>query len=395
MTSVSSSQPSLHQCQDCGRAQCQCPLEASRDRINRGLQSHSRRDLLNGCRRFVPKKELFDVLTRKTVAKHLRLFFKGDDDLGNVLAARVAPYDLETCSCHKIECTGRRVIFASLLQIGREDYMPIVCQSGAGFCDSSLPFRHDTLSRLQSDGRLTLTKQEYDLLESGQGQLRYHHLNRLHIAEGPVVELYDGACLPLSNLEHYDDVKKKQSNSSHTVTRITVLRHHHSLDNGSDDFVLKTFRNPLDTQDARSDFEVELRANRQAPRHDRIVPLLSAFEFRNGFHLVFPLAAQRDLRSVWENKKSAEVPGYSARWLLTECIGVAEAVAAIHGPDSLLLHLDIKSANILCFESTTGGQVSLKLKLSDFGISRTLDELHHIEEYTNTYSPQSVDPWTT
>ncbi|KAI0146356.1 kinase-like protein [Xylariaceae sp. FL1272] len=394
MISVSGTLPDLRLCRGCDRIECRCLVEASRDRINRALQSSSQRDLLGGCRRFIPKKKLYDVLTRKTVAKHLSLFFTRDNDLGNQLAARIAPEDLEICACHKVECTGRRILFASLLQIGREDYLRIVCRSGSEICDSSLPVRKDsTLSGIHPNGSPALIDGEYELLESKQGQLRYHYLNRLYTAEEPVAQLYDGACLPLSNLEHYDDPKKKQSSSSHTVRRITFLGDHHKLDSGSNHFILKTFRDPLDTEDARSDFEAEWRANRQAPRHDRIVSLLCAFEFRNGYHLIFPLAPERDLRSVWEKKESANVPGYSTRWLLNECVGIAEAVAAIHEPQSLLVHLDIKSANILCFESRTEGQVSLKLKLSDFGISRTLDELqkHGVGESTVTYSPPELE----
>ncbi|KAK7949037.1 uncharacterized protein PG986_009923 [Apiospora aurea] len=156
--------------------------------------------------------------------------------------------------------------------------------------------------------------------------------------------------------------------------------------NPSHRFALKTFLNDFGKEITRDNFENELKANRSIPRNNRILSLLAAFEHRGGLYLLFPWAESGDLRMIWEGhgprhdeatgRQVAHAEWYSPEWLLTECLGIASAVADIHGlmrstpASTCLLHADIKPENILGFPAD-GGSVSLKL--ADFGHSKVLE----------------------
>lgn len=128
-------------------------------------------------------------------------------------------------------------------------------------------------------------------------------------------------------------------------------------------------------------FDRELRGNRNAPQHSRVVPLLSAFRHQQRFCFIFPWANGGNLRELWKSYSPlhVEVRGESRpaawcteSWLLGECLGIAGALAAVHGFDTNSprsahpqIHADIKPDNILCFFSDTGGAATLKL--ADFG----------------------------
>ncbi|KAJ8128961.1 hypothetical protein O1611_g4672 [Lasiodiplodia mahajangana] len=379
-------------------------VEASRDQILRNIQSHSERDLLCAYRRFIPRSSLRDILTRHKVESHLSLSLP-DAELSIRLAAQIAPEGNQKCHCQKDACTGGRIIFASLLRIGREDYIQcVIDQSSAKLCDSTLPLKADELQ--VQPGIPKLSGKEWQLLENAQWQIRSHYLSSLSLDVDKVVELDDGAALPLTDIRNIS-VQEDQVGSSHKVSRVTIHSGHHQLDyeqgGGSDVFVLKTFRHSDFPGLAEADFKAELRANQQAPQHDRIVPLLTAFKFGDGFHLIFPYATDGDLHNLWRTFNVSDdnhgIHWYSPRWLLTQCCGIAEALVAMHQPNLNdnarwvpQLHADIKSNNILCFRDARN---EFCLKLADFGISRTAsDDLtldcSHVE-HTNTYRPPEYD----
>jgi serine/threonine protein kinase len=159
-------------------------------------------------------------------------------------------------------------------------------------------------------------------------------------------------------------------------------------------------------------FQDEFKANQQAPRHDRIVPLLAAFKHRQKFHFIFPYASGGNLRELWETHSSSEAPGtrpaewYSPQWLVNECLGIAQSLVATHQPTSRTelgelcnlapqIHADIKPRNILCFETMKDGKKSFTLKLADFGFARKVNETSTLDAqyvtHTKTYRPPEHD----
>lgn len=148
-------------------------------------------------------------------------------------------------------------------------------------------------------------------------------------------------------------------------------------------FALKTFEQRLAHDLSESRFRREVTANIKVRQHDRIVSLLTAFRYRERFYIVFPLATEGSLDRLWK----AYVPRgvapaqaliadwYSDKWLVGECLGIAEALLATHdsvevghGAANGFLHADIKPENILCFSNISeSGRRSIVLKLADFG----------------------------
>lgn len=175
---------------------------------------------------------------------------------------------------------------------------------------------------------------------------------------------------------------------------------------GEDDtFALKTIEERIVPGLANERFQQEVQANRDLPKHERIVPLLTAFKHRGRYYQIFPYAAACSLQDVWESHTpSGLIQGptpsahwYSAKWLVNECCGVAAALMVIHQLDGeahmrespSLLHADIKPENILCFKATKGHESTILLKLADFGEARRIrhntplkaGQIAHIKSY--------------
>lgn len=142
-------------------------------------------------------------------------------------------------------------------------------------------------------------------------------------------------------------------------------------------------------------FLPEVQANLNAPKHDRIVRLLTAFSHRKKFCLVFPFASEGSLEKLWKNYTSG-ARWYSDGWLINECLGITEALVATHGVDGHhpepthgFLHADLKPENILCFRNSEAEEPCIVLKLSDFGEAKRLmsndvlqaDRVAHVKTY--------------
>ncbi|KAJ3579035.1 hypothetical protein NPX13_g1532 [Xylaria arbuscula] len=322
---------------------------------------------------------------------------RGRDSTGGGTPSEAAPDDeKETCCCRKKQCTGKRILFASFLQIGKEYYMVCLCESPDKYCDSTL--NESAPSQLSNDQ--TITNKELQMIAWVQSQVRYHLLVRLDPKVGVELNFDDGACLPLCDPSPITPTAVEGDNqpqmnvpigTMHSITRITVEPGHHEFDGGSDEFVLKTFKK--DSSDD-SDFEHELKINRRLEQHPRIVPLLTAFQFRDEFHLLFPFALHGDLQSLWGAYPMEKPDWCTPRWVLTECIGIVEALEHIHTQTPPLLHADIKAPNILCFPPQ-GADKGPRLKLSDFGISLMAETNLEFKvegiAHTKTYRPPEFE----
>lgn len=125
-------------------------------------------------------------------------------------------------------------------------------------------------------------------------------------------------------------------------------------------------------------------ANHKTRQHERIVPLLAAFKHRGRFNLILPWAHGGNLGDLFRKFATSRriasadqriADWYSEEWLLTECLGLADGLAAIHeinhdterAETSAQIHADIKPENILCFASDNKELGPFTLKLADFG----------------------------
>lgn len=152
----------------------------------------------------------------------------------------------------------------------------------------------------------------------------------------------------------------------------------------------------------------EIAAN-QRTTHPRITPLLSAFKHRNRYYLLFPWADGDSLYDLWRkhdlHHESTErcASWYSVRWMIDQCYYIADALATVHGYESregghsseAQLHLDIKPENVVCFRKSDDGKVSFDLKLTDFGLSKSLNRDSSTrptqKAETKTYRPPERD----
>lgn len=180
-------------------------------------------------------------------------------------------------------------------------------------------------------------------------------------------------------------------------------------------FALKTFEQRLAPDLSKKRFQREVEANLHAPNHDRIVHLSTAFTYRERFYLLFPHANEGSLEKLWRSQaltgtaqtppQNEETNPYTENWLVAECLGIAGALAAIHGlveerSDEVggLLHADIKPENILCFRDPDSTAPAV-LKLGDFGEAQMIkpgmplkaSKVAHVLTYRPPeYSPQGV-----
>lgn len=183
-------------------------------------------------------------------------------------------------------------------------------------------------------------------------------------------------------------------------------------ENANDVFALKTFDEAFPPALAKKRFKKEVDANRNAPRHRRVVPILSAFEHRKRCHLILPWADAGSLVDIWSDYSPIHVmetigngskpaTWCSESWLLGECMGIVDALAATHGltgdaqpGSSRQIHADVKAENVLCFfASDSTGTRSPTLKLADFGEALRIDEGARVRvkagmvAHTKTYRP--------
>lgn len=383
---------------------------AIRDRITQQLARKSEADCNDSRNRFIPRAALLDVINLECVEEILQTIpIEGEQNESSKreVAQQICP-EPRQCFCAKAHCTGRRMIFSILLLCAREALLlsPFF-QRAPQICDLDLPFHFDQLVDIPDIDHKIRSK-EKELFLNKQWQIYTPLITEYDPRVDKDVEMFDDeAALPWARKRR---IGKRMPGEVSFVERVEIYRSSHNLVSGlpgvfskegcthsiktpGDDqaFALKTFEQRLAPGLSEKRFHHEVKANLEAPRHERIVRLLTAFEYRERFYILFPYANEISLERLWrsynppgvvqEPRESVPVDAhwYTDDWLVQECLGIASALAATHGLDNdrqdaakVLLHADIKPENILCFRNS-GSDVPVKLKLADFGEAKVFE----------------------
>lgn len=384
------------------------PSQAVRENVTQALLRASKRDCNNSRDRFIPRSSLAHIINADLVGRLLRTIpGKCTEDANHRqhVAQLICPETGE-CSCRGRHCLGRRMIFATLLLCGREDLIqaflpPATLQT----CDNNLPLRFNSPEAPDYG----LNPDERELFFHFQWQVYTPFVAGITSATGESEMCFpEEASLPwMETTRMGEQVLGEVS----YVERIEIDPLSHSLDDETKVFALKTFEQKLTPGLSAQRFRREVTANIEVRKHDRIVPLLTAFTYRERFYLVFPLATEGSLEKLWrayipagivQDPAPARIADwYSDEWLIGECLGIAEALLATHGsvgcsPETAdgLLHADIKPENILCFLKSDQDKESIVLKLADFGeATRATSNLPaNAVAHVMTYRPPEHSP---
>lgn len=418
------------------------------------------RNLSNIRVRFIPRQALVETISQEQVVQLLRQEADSETHcpLSDV-ASCISPQP-GGCHCQRAECTGVRMILAILLLIGRERLVTaLFCPAGPRICDQ------DLISGNVFDSKLWATQSEHEESDPGpepgsptrkrlsSANVKHDLIRPLSPSERQsfiywrwqVVSPYltslgsdkTGDEVPNELSLPWQDVERANGPMEGVfsyVQKVKIFPGNHNLvsflsstnrfshlvatgslplqsENVNDVFALKTFDETTPQTLTENRFKRELNANRNAPRHSRIVPILAAFKHRRRCHLLLPWAHGGSLVDVWRNYSPSHVVGTpengsktttwcSESWLFGECMGIADALAATHGlnndaqPGSgCQIHADVKAENVLCFFASEGDDRPPTLKLADFGEAIRVDEGAGVQvkagmvAHTKTYRP--------
>ncbi|KAK8101859.1 hypothetical protein PG999_012233 [Apiospora kogelbergensis] len=398
-------EPSSSECAHDG--DCQCAIEALRDKCRQALFNASQADVSDERLRFIPRDTIVQEISPEFTLEVLQRVSKNHVAIAEIMqqaANRISPRQPDVCHCMKPFCTGSRVIFAALLFTGLHGMLEdFIREAPPEKCDSSLwELNSKDAPAVLGDSDPVL--RQIQLLRGTQRDLFFHWMYQLRplcftTKRGgePIKKLgledglEDNIRLPWTSIEDAakpsedepqdaENRPQKIEMQSSKVRKVHIHPSHHKLDGPDNAFALKTFTGDFGPEISRSDFKKELKANRCISRNDHIHPLLLAFEHRGSLSLLFPWTELGDLPAIWGKHPSPRHEGpsrqqisheelHSPQWILRECLGIASAVAYIHGLDpECLLHADIKAENILGFPA----HGSVILKLADFGNSKVL-----------------------
>ncbi|KAJ4388152.1 hypothetical protein N0V93_008758 [Gnomoniopsis smithogilvyi] len=371
-----------------------------RDAVIQTLMRESLPDTNDSSRRFVPRAALLEIFDAPKVKQIIRSLLPGiDSPTVDELVRYICPGQIQCSQCGHEHCTRGRVILATLIWIARQDLIPVLLDLLPWTCDNHLPFeatgQTHTATTRRRNFLQNLSPVEHELFDQVQLQLSAPFLMCLGPQDGTEVPLIRGAVtLPWTQ---FTTIQEPKPGNPCEVGKVYIHPAHHALSDAQQDhqdvnlFALKIFQDNAKRNTERV-FRNELLVNRKTPQHDRITPLLTAFQHHQRCYLVFPWAHGGNLKDFWQRHTSVQHHmQYSAKWVISECLGLVDGLATLHGfaesgvighgppttttttttSSTALLHADIKPTNILCFQ--IDGQETYFLKFADFGISKEID----------------------
>ncbi|KAF7534843.1 hypothetical protein G7054_g5882 [Neopestalotiopsis clavispora] len=407
-----------HQTKDKDRKAMTTQLQNAR--IIGNIISQSMQDLSDARCRWSPH----DVLFRDISPQAVNDFFRFRPELpGNQqpqiaeTVRRITP-PIDECRCNRPHCTGGRIIFATLVSLSRPELIiPLFQGTSEAFCDAdlvSLPRENYTLdapNQLAVALLRGLSTEELDCFTHFTWQMRSPYVEELRlqlsVGDNWIVELPENVSLPWVSLSDAKDTYDEAT----TVQRMVIHPFHRKPDLLEGNLALKVIFDDRYENEAQEAYLREVQANGIAPQHSRIVPLLAAFKYRGKFHLVLPWARGGNLADLFkkyatsisnQGEEQQVADWYTDQWLLAQCLGLADGLAAVHGKtdnphtSAAQIHADIKPENILCFAPGEGENGPFELKLADFGVAQVVSpETGTIQvkrvPHTKTYRPPEHD----
>lgn len=397
-------------------------IELNRAKIIGSILSKSLPDLSDSRCRFIPRNALIAAVPKQIVSAFLQSFpdLGGEQHLNSIALAESISPPPDGCHCGQARCTGGRIIFAALLAISKENLIPPLFKpSDRAICDNNLSDLSQAISdipQILPEGFQSLTTEEFERFIHFTWQMRspiFEGLNPERLVttnSDTIIELNSNVPLPWILLRQVETLTEEDVTR---VQKIQIHGAHHDSGIPTGDLALKTFLDRRLAEMAEKSCKKELRANYRTPQHKNILPLLAVFKHRGRFHLILPWADGGNLAEFFRRNQMpicTERGGMEASkrrseaWVLSECFGLADGLAAIHGinPDtqhthtSSQMHADIKPENILCFASNNAKYGPFILKLADFGEAQevradTRDVEAHRVAHTKTYRPPEHD----
>lgn len=207
------------------------------------LQRVSVADPQNCRNRFIPRSALFDILDQRCVQQ---LLTPPGDQPAEVEAQKRNSWRVcsqpGACHCRQKQCTGLRIVFATLMFIGKEhSILSILSFPGENICDVDLPFRQtsprscsadDDAGRtrlrtaLQTSNSPSIDDADRDLFESLQWQFLTPFIHRWErTGVSPVRFPYE---ISLPWIEVLEDRKPVEGAHAH-VRKLQIYPEYHNL----------------------------------------------------------------------------------------------------------------------------------------------------------------------
>jgi serine/threonine protein kinase len=158
-------------------------------------------------------------------------------------------------------------------------------------------------------------------------------------------------------------------------------------------------------------FNDEVSALKKLKSHDNLVPLLTCFDYRDRYYLLFPWASGGNLQSFWGKTRSNDFQDL-VLWVAQQCHGLANGLERIHDirlfsgepadyyeregqswyaeneDANFGIHGDIKPQNILRF-TKSHSELGV-LRISDFGLTK----FHTFRSRSNNVPEKMARPLT-
>ncbi|KAK8038003.1 hypothetical protein PG994_014770 [Apiospora phragmitis] len=357
-------------------------------------------DCRDSAKKFLPLDAQEEIINADSVRRELSLELDLSPTELDELVNFICPDKLDSA------CSRRGTkLFAVLSLIDQPSSISVFQKEGIS--DSHLPFRRD--------GRNELIPRNYsgsfDFFKSWKTKAVNDFENYQWCTLTPFLQplslgsLDDGITLPWNQYSHFAEggqssvYKVKIHDSHHSFPKKEAsVRYPILTPGGSTYFALKELKSK-----ESSILRRERDSFRKSGQHQHLIELLTSFQHKGSYYLLFPWAYGGTLKDLWE--KSHPTPAYvDTEWVAQQAHGLVDGLFRVHhvksnhksieaalGEDQedddkvFGRHGDIKRDNVLVFLSERKNEGVLKL--SDFGLT-----VFHSTMSRSTDRPASIRP---
>ncbi|KAJ9156221.1 Protein kinase [Pleurostoma richardsiae] len=365
-------------------------------------------------RLFVPDDALHQIVTDEALQAQVRLITSSNQTGASITSDDAVKF---------------RKIFAVLTLIDQADKLPSFLAEGIQDADLALVKVHQP-----RDGQRTFdlrrknapdvplasfqgwTQSQLEQFDKSQWLFLSPVFSSVSQKKAKPLPLEDKVILPFT--ESTENAKKDHYRGGNSeVFRVKLHPAHHDFAHwdipGLGEQPSFAVKRLLSTDEETFRREVEVLQRLSDSAHPHVVSLLATYKYKGYYHLMFPWA-EGDLRRLWNTHPNPNPGRNEARWLASQCSGIASALNHVHNgayadklkisdssaaaPRGDLLngrHGDIKPENILVYNRPERYTADPGFaKLSDFGgglffdATKGPDPLHQV---TKTYRPPEYD----